>query len=85
MARVKAVLDTNVIVSAHLKERGLEALILELALSGRFDLVASPALLAEYEEVLRRPRFSFNPDAVSHSIEAIGIAPLSFPREGGSA
>jgi putative PIN family toxin of toxin-antitoxin system len=71
VARVKAVLDTNVVVSAHLKERGLEALILELALSGRFDLVASPALLAEYEEVLRRPRFSFNPDAVSHSIEAI--------------
>lgn len=71
MARVRAVLDTNVVVSAHLKERGLEALILELALSGRFDLVASPALLAEYEEVLRRSRFNLNPGGITRSIEAI--------------
>jgi putative PIN family toxin of toxin-antitoxin system len=68
---VRAVLDTNVVVSAHLKERGQEALILELALSGRFELVVSPALLQEYEEVLLRPRFNLYPAAITRSIRAI--------------
>jgi uncharacterized protein len=68
---VRAVLDTNVVVSAHLKERGQEALILELGLSGRFELVVSPALLQEYEEVLLRPRFHLNPAAIARSIGAI--------------
>lgn len=64
-------LDTNVIVSAHLKPGGREALILELALAGRFRLVVSEALLEEYEGVLRRPRFGFNAAAVTRSIRAI--------------
>lgn len=71
MPPVRAVLDTNVVVSAHLNERGQEALILELALSGRFELVVSPALLQEYEEVLRRPRFNLDPAAITRSIGAI--------------
>lgn len=71
VAAPSAVLDTNVIISAHLKASGQEALILELALSGKFTLIASPALLEEYESVLRRPRFGFNPTSVTRSIRAI--------------
>jgi predicted nucleic acid-binding protein len=44
---VKAVLDTNVIVSALLKDGGREALIVDLAQSGSFKLVVSEALLEE--------------------------------------
>jgi putative PIN family toxin of toxin-antitoxin system len=68
---VNAVLDTNVIVSALLKDRGREALLLDLALSGGFTLLVSDALLEEYEEVLRRPGFGFNPARITQSLRAI--------------
>ena len=71
MPGIKAMLDTNVVVSAHLKQGGREALILDLALSQRFTLIASAALFAEYEAVLRRPRFSLDPGKIRRSMRAI--------------
>jgi uncharacterized protein len=68
---VKAVLDTNVIVSALLKGEGQEALIFDLAKSRRFTLVVSQALLAEYEAVLRRPEFGFAPRKVKKAMRDI--------------
>jgi putative PIN family toxin of toxin-antitoxin system len=68
---VKAVLDTNVIVSALLKDGGREALLVDLALSGGFTPVVSKVLLEEYEEVLRRPGFGFNPTRITRSLRAI--------------
>ena len=76
MPVVKAVLDTNVVVSAHLKVEGLEALILELALSARFSLIVSRALLEEYEGVLRRPRFRLDPRRIERSMLAIQKAAI---------
>ena len=61
---IQAVLDTNVIVSAHLKGEGREALILELALAGYFRWYVSEELMEEYEEVLRRPRFALEPGRI---------------------
>ncbi len=55
------VLDTNVLISAMLSPRGNEALVLRLALAGGFVIVVSTELLAEYEGVLKRPRFAFQP------------------------
>jgi putative PIN family toxin of toxin-antitoxin system len=52
----RVVLDTNVIVSALLVPSGTQASILLLALRGDIALYISPPVLAEYEEVLRRPR-----------------------------
>jgi len=53
----RAVLDTNVLVSALISPGGGSArLLLELR-SGAFELVVSPLLLAELGEVLRRDRF----------------------------
>ena len=71
MPRVKAVLDTNVIVSALLKPEGRQALLLDLALSGSFTTIASRDLLQEYEEVLRRPRFALDPRGIAGSMRAI--------------
>ena len=53
---MRVVLDTNVIVSAYLTPLGTPAQILAAWRAGRFELVVSEALLAEYEEVLSRPR-----------------------------
>jgi hypothetical protein len=81
MARVKAVLDTNVIVSALLNEDGKEALLLDLALTGSFTSIVSAALLQEYEEVLRRPRFALEQRKISRSVRAIRqAAVLAQPR-----
>ncbi len=71
MAALKAVLDTNVVVSAHLIAEGREAFILELALAEKLKLCVSEALLEEYEGVLRRPRFALSSQKVAQSLKAI--------------
>jgi len=63
---IRAVLDTNVVVSAHLEAEGREALILGLAIAGWFRSFASEALFAEYEGVLRRAKFKFDEKRVAH-------------------
>lgn len=52
---MKAVLDTSVIISAVRSRHGASNRILEMAFKGSFQILASPALFLEYEEVLGRP------------------------------
>jgi putative PIN family toxin of toxin-antitoxin system len=66
---IRVVLDTNVIVSAHLRPDGLEATVFLLALAGTITLCVSPSLLAEYEGVLSRKKFSLDPRRVAGSLE----------------
>ena len=54
---LRVVADPNVLVSAVLTRTGPPALILDRWRDGAFDLVVSPALLAELEDVLLRPKF----------------------------
>lgn len=84
MPSVKAVLDTNVVVSALLKQEGREALILGLAIGQRFQPVASEELLAEYGRVLARPRFRFIPNRAQQAIRnmrqaSLIVAPKAHP------
>jgi putative PIN family toxin of toxin-antitoxin system len=55
---MRVVLDTNILISACWKPGGLEELVLERGLAGDYQLVASPVVWAEYEQVLRRPKFA---------------------------
>jgi putative PIN family toxin of toxin-antitoxin system len=57
---MRVVLDTNVLVSALLAPNGNEAVVVRLALSGKFETGVSPAILTEYYEDLGRPRFKFS-------------------------
>jgi putative PIN family toxin of toxin-antitoxin system len=84
---MRAVLDTNVVVSA-LIWGGTPFGLLEAAAEGRVDLVTSPALLAELGEVLRRPHLSIRLQRVRGSVEAamefygaltISVTPASLP------
>ena len=68
---IRAVLDTNIVISAHLRADGREALILELALARAFTLCISELLVQEYEGVLRRPRFGLDTQRISRSLSAI--------------
>jgi uncharacterized protein len=55
---VRVVLDTNVLLSACWSPTGNEAKIVALALSGTLTACVSPAVLAEYRDVLLRPKFA---------------------------
>jgi len=68
MRTIRVVLDTNVVVSAHLNSEGYERGVLDLALSGKLRMFVSEAILREYESVLRRPKFRLKPRSVSHSL-----------------
>ena len=54
----KVVLDTNVIISAFLTPAGPSATILRLVLHKDLEICSSTAILAEYEQVLTRPKFT---------------------------
>lgn len=54
---LRVVYDTNVIVSAALKPESLPASLVSLAMTRRVRLFVSPAILEEYEAVLKRPKF----------------------------
>ncbi|MBB4664517.1 putative toxin-antitoxin system toxin component, PIN family [Conexibacter arvalis] len=55
MARV--VVDPNVLVAALISPRGAPAALYGALAGGRFELIASPQLLAELERVLSRGKF----------------------------
>jgi putative PIN family toxin of toxin-antitoxin system len=54
---VRVVLDTNVLLSACLKPGGLEARVVDMALSGFIEACVTTAVFDEYADVLRRDRF----------------------------
>lgn len=54
---MRVVLDPNVLVSALISPSGPPAQILSAWVHERFEIVVSPALLAEAQDVLARPKF----------------------------
>jgi len=52
----KAVLDTNILVSAFITPRGTPAKLLHAWREEQFDLVTSPPILVELQEALCRPK-----------------------------
>jgi uncharacterized protein len=74
MGNIRVVLDTNVVVSAHLNGEGYERHVLDLALAGKLRLAVSEAILEEYEGVLRRPKFGISRKQVGHSLGLLRAA-----------
>jgi putative PIN family toxin of toxin-antitoxin system len=65
------VIDTNVVVSGLMSANGPCALILEAVMDGRVKLVYDARILAEYRDVLCRPRLKLNPEHVMHFLQAL--------------
>ena len=65
---LKAVLDTNVVLSAHLNLHGPSQVIYDLVFSKVFRCFVSAALLEEYEDVLRRPQFGVDARQIARSL-----------------
>jgi putative PIN family toxin of toxin-antitoxin system len=68
---IRAVIDTNVLVSAMISPSGNEALLLLAVKQGLMRPCFSPAVLEEYSEVLARPKFAFAPDEITALIDLL--------------
>ncbi|HEY6253337.1 MAG TPA: putative toxin-antitoxin system toxin component, PIN family [Candidatus Angelobacter sp.] len=68
---MRVVLDSNIIVSACLTPEGAPATIVELALLGVFTCCVSRDVIAEYREVLSRPKFSRHSERIEVILEGI--------------
>jgi putative PIN family toxin of toxin-antitoxin system len=80
---VRIVLDTNVLVSGVLNPHGSPGRCLDLILDGDLTPLFDDRILAEYRDVLLRPRFGFDPREVGLLVdyfiaegEALGAPPL---------
>lgn len=62
---IRAVIDTNVLVSGLLRPSGNEALVLLAVCRGVLCPCFSSEILDEYAAVLARPKFSFPPDEIA--------------------
>ncbi len=85
---MRAVLDTNVVVSA-LIWGGIPFALLAAAADGRIDLITSPWLLAELAEVLARPHLKERVQKIRGSVKkacalyadvTVSVTPVTIPR-----
>lgn len=66
-----AVLDTNVIVSAMLRWQSVPGSVLELAFDGVIVPVLNEEIVAEYRNVLARPKFHLTEEIIEDFISGI--------------
>jgi putative PIN family toxin of toxin-antitoxin system len=57
---MRAVLDTNVLVSGTMYPHRVPGQVLDLATEGKCGALYDQRILTEYQEVLKRPHFKFN-------------------------
>lgn len=68
---IRVVLDTNIVISALLQPLGPPAEVFVMALSDRIQFCVTGAIFAEYEEVIRRPRFRRTDEIILATLDAI--------------
>jgi len=86
---MKIVIDTNVLVSAILKDRTPEQVILFIAEHDEFEWLVSSEILAEYKAVIIRPKFKLPTEIVERWFTAFSSlttcidvdVEIDFPRD----
>lgn len=68
---MRVVIDTNVLISAILKDRDPEAVILYVVANADIEWMVSPRILNEYKAVLRREKFGLPKDIVLRWFEIL--------------
>jgi uncharacterized protein len=71
---MRIVLDTNVLVSALLRDGSIPAHVVDLWLAGDVDLMVDARISAEYRDVLARPEFGFDADDVQALMDMVDRA-----------
>ncbi|MCX7839273.1 MAG: putative toxin-antitoxin system toxin component, PIN family [Anaerolineae bacterium] len=70
---VRVVIDTNVLISGTIVPHGFSAQIVDAAIAGKIRLVASPTLIEEYLDVIRRPRIAKRYREIGERADAIAF------------
>ena len=65
---IRAVIDTNVLVSGLLSPTGNEAIVLLAIRQGLIRPCFSAEIMAEYAEVIARPKFSFGAEEIAAAL-----------------
>ena len=81
---MRVVIDTNVLVSGLLSPYGATGKIVGMVIADSLDILYDARIISEYEEVLSRPKFSFEKIRVDNLLELIArygtpvsVTPLS--------
>ena len=74
------VIDTNVVVSGLLNPHGPSARVLDAILDGRVKLVYDARILAEYRDVLHRPRLKIAPEKIQAFLSELRSQLMVTPR-----
>src|ERR1043166_9315018 len=74
------VIDTNVVVSGLLVPHGPSARVLNAVTDGRIKLVYDSRILAEYRDVLHRPRLKLAPAKIAAFLDALESQLLVIPQ-----
>src|SRR5438128_1585772 len=73
---MRVVVDTNVLVSAALRDREPEAVVLYIVGTPGVEWMATPRIIEEYRAILRRPKFALDPALLAAWDELIAAAVL---------
>lgn len=74
---IRAVIDTNVLVSALLTSNGAPAKVLNHVILGNVVVCYDSNIISEYREVLARPKFNFDQKLVRRIIDFIELNGIS--------
>ena len=75
---IRAVIDTNVLVSALLSPGGKPAQVMQMVFEGRIFPVVSKAVLREYHGVLNRKKFGFSESDLNSFLQFMGSVVFEF-------
>jgi putative PIN family toxin of toxin-antitoxin system len=86
---MRVLIDTNVLVSAALRDKDPEAVILFIAAQPDWQWIVSAEILAEYREVLSRPKFALPAEVRQRWFEMLAAlttrvevdTAINFPRD----
>jgi putative PIN family toxin of toxin-antitoxin system len=76
---MKLLVDTSVLVSAALRDRLPERVVLAIAAREEWIWIATPEILAEYVDVLRRPKFNLSAEVISQWSELLRMRVVQVP------
>ena len=76
---ITAVFDTNVVISGVLAPNGAPGKLLNAILDGQCQPVVTDSILAEYEDVLCRPKFRFSIGKIHPLLDAIRVRAVFAP------
>jgi len=71
---MRVVIDTNVLVSAIIRDRKPETVILFVVANPDIEWIVTPGISDEYKNVIRRPKFKLPTNILNHWIELIDSA-----------